>query len=118
MEKKFSKFDLAKFKRIAQNVNQYITKKNKLMAEIEKKQKEVDELQSMIELSDAPVKFMTGGYGIEDIIKKVVTPTDKVNKDGSVYKQVSYEFIYPDTIIPPVTENTEESTIETESSNI
>jgi hypothetical protein len=51
---------------------------------------------------------MTGGYGTADIIKKVVTPTDKLDKNGNPLKQTSYEFIYPDTIIPP-TKNTEEN---------
>lgn len=47
---------------------------------------------------------MTGGYGTEAIIKKVVTPTDKLDKNGNVIKQTTYEFIYPDTIVPPIIE--------------
>ena len=44
------------------------------------------------------------GYHTEDIIKKVVTPTDQVDKNGNIIKKVTFEFIYPDTIIPPVKE--------------
>ena len=55
------------------------------------------------------------GYHTEDIIKKVVTPTDHVEKNGNIIKKVTFEFIYPDTIVPPVTDeeapaNVEETT--------
>ena len=115
-EKKFTKFELARMKRTAQNVDQYITKKNKLVAKITELQAELDGLNSLIELTDAPTKAMTGGYGTEDIIKKVVTPTDKLDKNGNVVKVTSYEFLYPETIIPVTvaTEETEEVAEETE----
>lgn len=115
-EKKFTKFELARMKRTAQNVDQYITKKNKLVAKITELQAELDGLNSLIELTDAPTKAMTGGYGTEDIIKKVVTPTDKLDKNGNVIKITSYEFLYPETIIPVAvaTEEAEEVAEETE----
>ena len=79
------------------------------MAEL---QAEVERLDQLIELADAPTKAMTGGYGTEDIIKKVVTPTDKLDKNGNVIKITTYEFLYPETIVPPteivVVEPTEE----------
>ena len=111
MEKKFTKFELARIKRTAQNVDQYVTKKNKLLKKVEDMQEEVDRLQQLIDMSDAPVKLTTGGYGVEQLVKKVITPTDKLDKNGNVIKQTSYEFIYPDTITPPTEEtSTEEST--------
>lgn len=115
-EKKFTKFELARMKRTAQNVDQYITKKNKLVAKIAELQAELDGLNSLIELTDAPTKAMTGGYGTEDIIKKVVTPTDKLDKNGNVVKITTYEFLYPETIIPVAvaTEEAEEVAEETE----
>ena len=58
---------------------------------------------------------MTGGYGTEDIIKKVVTPTDKLDKNGNVIKQTTFEFLYPDTIVPPVVEEPVEEIISVES---
>ena len=67
-------------------------------------QKEINELQQLIDMSDATVKLTTGGYGVEQIVRKVVTPTDKLDKNGNIIKQTSYEFIYPDTIVPPVVE--------------
>lgn len=102
MEKKFSKFELARLKRTAQNVEQFVAKKNRLVAQINKIQAELDEINNMIELTDAPTVAMTG-YHSEEIIKKVVTPTDKLDKNGNILKQTTFEFIYPDTIVPPVT---------------
>ena len=113
MEKKFNKFELARIKRTAQNVDQYVSKKNRLVAEIEKKQAEVDQLQQLIDLSDAPVKLMTGGFGVEELVKKVVTPTDKLDKNGNVIKQTTFEFLYPDTIVPtPVEGEVETAPVE------
>lgn len=102
MEKKFSKFELARLKRTAQNVEQFVSKKNKLVAQIRNLQTELDSVNQMIDLTDAATVAMTGGYHSEDIIRKVVTPTDKLDKNGNVVKQISYVFIYPDTIVPPV----------------
>lgn len=115
MEKKFTKFELARLKRTAQNVDQFLQKKAKLEAQKAKIDAELAEVLNLIELTDAPTKAMTGGYGTEDIIRKVVVPTDKVDKNGNLLKQTSYEFIYPDTIVPPVVEaETEETEVETE----
>lgn len=103
-EKKFTKFELARIKRTAQNVDQYLTRKNKLVEKKAAIEAELAEVNNLIELTDAPTRAMTGGYGTEDIIRKVVTPTDKLDKNGNVVKQTTYEFIYPDTIVPPVIE--------------
>lgn len=114
-EKKFTKFELARMKRTAQNVDRDLTNRKKLLAKIAELQAEVERLDQLIELADAPTKAMTGGYGTEDIIKKVVTPTDKLDKNGNVIKITSYEFLYPETIIPVAvaTEGTEEVAAET-----
>lgn len=102
MEKKFTKFELARMKRTAQNLNQYLTTKHKLVAKQMEIEAELAELNQLIELTDAPTKAMTGGFGTEDIIKKVVTPTDTVDKNGNLVKVTTFEFIYPDTIVPPL----------------
>ena len=102
-KKKFTKFELARLKRTAQNVSQFVTKKNKLITQIAELQTELDSINNMIDLTDAPTVALTG-YHSEQIIKKVVTPTDKLDKKGNILKQTTYEFIYPDTIIPPVIE--------------
>ena len=98
-------------KRTAQNVEQFVAKKNRLVAQINKIQAELDEVNNMIELTDAPTVAMTG-YHSEEIIKKVVTPTDKLDKNGNVIKMTTFEFIYPDTIIPPVTAKPIETVVE------
>lgn len=100
-EKKFTKFELARMKRTAQNVDRDLTNRKKLLAKMAELQAEIVRLDQLIEIADAPTKAMTGGYGTEDIIKKVVTPTDKLDKNGNVIKVTTYEFLYPDTIIPP-----------------
>lgn len=112
MEKKFNKFELARLKRTAQNVAQYVAKKNRLVAQINKLQEELNGVTEMIEVTDAATVAMTGGYHSEEIIKKVITPTDKVDKSGNIIKMTSFEFIYPDTIVPPVVEETVVETTE------
>lgn len=103
--KVFSKFEVARMKRTAQNVNQFLTKRNKLQNQINEIQDEIDKLNELIEITDAPTRVMTGGYGTEDIFNKVVTPTDKLTKAGKVITVTTYELKYPDTIIPPITED-------------
>lgn len=102
--KKFKSMELARLKRTAQNVDQFISRKNRLITKIGELQKELAEVNRMIEITDAPTREMTGGFGSEDIIRKVVTNTGVVNKNGVEIKKTTFEFIY-DTIIPEV-ENT------------
>ena len=102
-KKEFTKFERARLKRTAQNVEGFLKQKNKLEAKKAEIEAELVNVNQQIELTDAPTVAMTG-YHTEDIIKKVVTPTDQVDKNGNVIKKVTFEFIYPDTIVPPVTE--------------
>ena len=102
-KKEFTKFELARLKRTAQNVEGFLKQKNKLEAKKAEIEAELANVNQQIELTDAPTVAMTG-YHTDDIIKKVVTPTDQVDKNGNVIKKVTFEFIYPDTIVPPVTE--------------
>ena len=120
-KKEFTKFELARLKRTAQNVEGFLKQKNKLEAKKAEIEAELANVNQQIELTDAPTVAMTG-YHTEDIIKKVVTPTDQVDKNGNVIKKVTFEFIYPDTIVPPVTEeetlvNNEETMVSDEESD-
>ena len=108
-KKEFTKFELARMNRTAQNVEGFLKQKNKLEEKKAKIEKELAIVNQQIELTDAPTVAMTG-YHTEDIIKKVVTPTDQVDKNGNIIKKVTFEFIYPDTIVPPVTDVAEEET--------
>ena len=107
-KKEFTKFELARMKRTAQNVEGFLKQKNKLEEKKAKIEEELAIVNQQIELTDAPTVAMTG-YHTEDIIKKVVTPTDQVDKNGNIIKKVTFEFIYPDTIVPPVTDVAEET---------
>ena len=100
-KEEFTKFELARMKRTAQNVEGFLKQKNKLEEKKAKIEEELAVINQQIELTDAPTVAMTG-YHTEDIIKKVVTPTDQVDKNGNIIKKVTFEFIYPDTIIPSV----------------
>ena len=113
-KKEFTKFELARMKRTAQNVEGFLKQKNKLEEKKAKIEEELAVINQQIELTDAPTVAMTG-YHTEDIIKKVVTPTDQVDKNGNIIKKVTFEFIYPDTIVPPTPVEELESE---ESSNI
>ena len=104
-KKEFTKFELARMKRTAQNVEGFLKQKNKLEEKKAKIEEELTVINQQIELTDAPTVAMTG-YHTEDIIKKVVTPTDQVDKNGNIIKKVTFEFIYPDTIVPPTLEDT------------
>ena len=108
-KKEFTKFELARMKRTAQNVEGFLKQKNKLEEKKAKIEEELAVINQQIELTDAPTVAMTG-YHTEDIIKKVVTPTDQVDKNGNIIKKVTFEFIYPDTIVPPITDVAEEET--------
>ena len=110
-KKEFTKFELARMKRTAQNVEGFLKQKNKLEEKKAKIEEELAVINQQIELTDAPTVAMTG-YHTEDIIKKVVTPTDQVDKNGNIIKKVTFEFIYPDTIVPPTLEDTVEVQIE------
>lgn len=99
-KKEFTKFELARMKRTAQNVEGFLKQKNKLEEKKAKIEGELAIINQQIELTDAPTVAMTG-YHTEDILKKVVTPTDQVDKNGNIIKKVTFEFIYPDTIVPP-----------------
>lgn len=102
MEKKeFSTKTLAAIKRIAMNVDAAINKKNKLEEKKAAIDAELSELYEEIDLMEAPVRKMTGGYGVEDIITKNIIPTGKLDAKGNMQKITKYEFKYPETIIPP-----------------
>lgn len=109
MEKKFSRFEIATIKRTAQSVNPMVTRKNKLEEMIAELQAEYNQLSLMQEQYEASIKTITGGYGTEDIIEKVIEETGTIGKDGKLVKTTKYVLKYPDTIIPPtsITENPE-----------
>lgn len=112
--KELSKFEIAAIKRTAQNVNAMVTKKTKLKEKIDALQTEYDALNEAQEQFEAPIKKMTGGYGTEDLIMKVIEDTGKLDKDGKPIKLAKYVLKYPDTILPPTMDNGDGAVDDTE----
>lgn len=90
--KEFSIKEKAAMKRIAANVDGYIQKKARILAKMDNLQRELDIVQSQIDMMEAPLKAMTGGYGVLDVFTKTIVDTGKS-------KIPKFEFIY-DTVIP------------------
>lgn len=112
MEKKeFSKFFVGTLKRTAQNVSPLVIKKQKLLAKKKEIDSELEFIQDQIEQYEAPIKKVTGGYGTEDLIERVVEATDKTDKNGNVVKVTKWNLKYPDTIVPPAEEPATEQSI-------
>ena len=107
MEKKnFSKIEIAVIKRTAQNVAQFVTKKEKLNAKIAELEAEKASLQPIIDSFQGPIKEMTGGYTTEDLVTREVVHTGKMDsKTGKEILQTRYILKYPDTVVPPTTED-------------
>lgn len=99
--KELSKFEIAAIRRTAQNVNAMVTKKTKLKEKIDALQAEYDKIEGAQEQFEVPIRKMTGGYGTEDLIVKVIEDTGKLDKDGKPVKLAKYVLKYPDTILPP-----------------
>lgn len=102
-KKEFSKFEIATIKRTAQSVNPMVTRKNKIIEQIEEFQKEWDTLNAAQNQYEEAIKTMTGGYTTEDLVTKVIETTSAVDKNGKPIKVTKYVLKYPDTIIPPTT---------------
>lgn len=80
----------ATIKRVAQNVNPLVVKKNKIIAKIEELNKELGDLVTEIEGHEMGVKALTG-MASEDLITKKVEDTGKVDKDNHPIKVTKYE---------------------------
>ena len=78
-------------KRIAQNVNPLVVKKNKIAAKIEELNAEYNALTEEIEGHEMGVKSLTGGLTSEDLVVKKVEDTGKIGKDGKPVKVTKYE---------------------------
>lgn len=98
--KKFTKFEIAAMKRTAANVDQFVRRRNTLMAKKNEIDAELETINASIEAADAPTKAMTGGYGSEQLFTKEVTDTGKVDKNGTPIKTTKFVPKYPETIIP------------------
>lgn len=108
--KKFSKFEIATIKRTAQNVNPMVSRKAKIKEQINALQAEYEQLDTMQEQYEASIKIMTGGYSSEDLVEKVIETTGAVDKNGKPVKTTKFVLKYPETVIPVVAEENEDTT--------
>ena len=91
MNKTLTVRQFAGVKRIAQNVNPLVVKKNKIAAKIDELNAEYNALTEEIEGHEMGVKALTGGLTSEDLVVKKVEDTGKVDKDGRPIKVTKYE---------------------------
>lgn len=82
---------MSAIKRVAQNVNPLVTKKNKLMEKIDTIREEIIALNEEILGHEMGVRALTGGLISEDLITKKVEDTGKLDKDGKPIKVTKYE---------------------------
>ncbi len=108
MNKQFTQKTIAQWKRIAANVNADVIKRDKIIAKIAELNNELQELNSKIDLQEAPVKLVTNGFTTSDILTKVVEETGKFDKEGRPLKSTKYVLRYPETILPPMEGTCEE----------
>ena len=98
--KQFSKFFVASLKRTAQNAAPILKRIEKLQKEYATISEEIEHLNSLLNDYDAPIKSATGGYGVSDLVKRVVEVAG-TNSEGKEIKVSKWVLKYPDTVIPP-----------------
>ena len=123
--KKFSKIEISVIKSTAKNVAQFVAKKQKVEEQIkeveekvaeqirkrasekiEKLEAEKAEYQSLIDSMSAPVKQITGGYTTEDLVEVKKEGTGQIDqKSGKEIMKTVCILKYPETIVPPTTED-------------
>lgn len=81
----------ATVKRVAQNVNPLVVKKNKILSKIVDLKDECTALEAEIEGHEMGIKALTGGLTSEDLVVKRIEDTGKVDKDGKPIKKTVYE---------------------------
>ena len=91
MNKTLSVRQFATIKRVAQNVNPLVVKKNKIAAKINELNAEYNALTEEIEGHVMGIKALTGGFISEDLVVKKVEDTGKVDKEGKPIKVTKYE---------------------------
>lgn len=91
MNKTLTVRQMATIKRVAQNVNPLVVRKNKIAAKINELNAEYNALTEEIDGHEMGIKALTGGYVSEDLVVKKVEDTGKVDKNGAPIKVTKYE---------------------------
>lgn len=81
---------MAAIKRVAQNVNSLVEKKNRIANKLIELNKEHENLTKEIEIHEGGVKALTDGFTSEEIVIKKVIDTGKLDKDGRSVKITKY----------------------------
>lgn len=81
----------ATVKRVAQNVNPLVVKRNKIANKIEELDAAWNSLTKEIESHEMGIRALTGGFTSENLVIKKVENTGKVDKNGCPVKMIKYE---------------------------
>ena len=126
MEKTFSKIEISVIKSTAKNVAPFVAKKAKVDVQIaetkEKIQKMLEEklqkleaekagYQSIIDSMNQTVKQITGGYTTEDLVVVTKEGTGQTGENGKEIMRTCYNLKYPETVVPPTTEEAAEEAV-------
>lgn len=91
MTKSLSTRQFAMIKRVAQNVNPLVTKKQKLRDKMHQLIEEIDAIEKEITGHEMGVISLTGGYTSSDLITKRMEDTGKVDANNRPIKTPKYE---------------------------
>lgn len=84
-------------KRVAQNVSSLVATKNRLAKKINELNAEYNEICAIIDGHEVGIRRLTGGLSSEDLVERVVTISDKTDKDGKPIK--TYKFVPKEGVI-------------------
>lgn len=96
-------------KTVAKNITTINNKKAAIQEKIDTLQEQIDALTKQQEILESPIVQLTNGYTIDDLMI-IKTEDNGVTPKGKPRTKTTYEFKYPDTIIPPTTQSDTENT--------
>lgn len=91
MTKELTVRQMAAIKRVAQNVNPLVTKKNKIIYKLDELREEYDSVCNEINGHEMGVISLTGGFTSEYLVEKRIEDTGKIDKEGKPIKVTKYE---------------------------
>lgn len=91
MIKELTVRQMASIKRVAQNVNPLVTKKNKIISKLNELREEYDSVCNEINGHEMGVISLTGGFTSEYLVEKRIEDTGKIDKEGKPIKVTKYE---------------------------
>lgn len=92
MEKTISIRDWSTIKRVAQNVQPLVAKKQSILEKVKELRDEFNSIDAQIQGHEYGIKALCGGLGTEDLCHRVVTTIEgKFDKDGRPQKKTTYE---------------------------